>query len=288
MADIPTIADYIYRRAIERGVNPDMALGIARQEGLNDRTINSPTFGNADTRGYSFGPFQLFSASRDPRNIAPGGMAHEFRQQYGANPNRDNWQQQVDFSIDRMRDRGTGAWYAVRDAGGVEPITTIGRDYARSLNLNLPGSNTYQGAEANPGRTETAAVAGSPQAVNPMAQGYQGAEANPGNTFTPPPVYGSDIGTSLRRLGNWIAPDMVDPATPLTPEQIKDEKEQALNRSIQAQNVARAQGNFGRVAAAGMAAPMEAPNLRPQVVGPRQFQPLQPFNPYQRQRGLLD
>lgn len=283
MADIPTMAEYIYRRASQLGVDPNLALGIASREGLNERTINSPTFGNVDTRGYSFGPFQLFSASRDPRRIAPGGMAYEFQQRFGAPPSRENWQQQVDFSLERMQ-RGTSPWYAVRNAGGVEPITAIGREAANRFGLGLPPNEPTEGVVPPP----PAPPAASSQALNPMAAGYQGAEANPGSTFTPPPVYASDIGTGLRRLGNFIAPSLVDPATPLTPEQIKEEKERNLTRTMQAETIGRAQANFGRVAAAGAAQPIEAPNLRPQVVGPRQFQPLQPFNPYRRQRGLLD
>lgn len=279
MADIPTIADYIYRRAVQVGVNPDMALGIARNEGLNERTINSPTFGNVDTRGYSFGPFQLFSGSRDPRRLAPGGLAVEFRQRYGAAPSRDNWQQQVDFSLDRMRNRGTGAWHAVRDAGGVEPITQVGREFARTLNLGTPGSPTYQGAEANPGATQTQAAPASPQGMNPAAPGYQGAEANPGNTEMPEPVYGTDLATSLRRLGNWIAPGMVDPATPLTPEQIAEEKKR--NQSID--NLADARRGFLAMGSLGQQE-MPQPSLRAQVVGPRPFQPMT----MQRRRGLLE
>lgn len=281
MADIPTMAEYIYRRASQLGVDPNLALGIASREGLNERTINSPTFGNADTRGYSFGPFQLFSASRDPRRIAPGGMAYEFQQRFGAPPSRENWQQQVDFSLERMQ-RGTSPWYAVRNAGGVEPITAIGREAATRFGLGLPPNEPTEGVVPPPPRPAASA------AMDPTAAGYQGAEANPGNTFTPPPVYASDIATGLRRLGNFIAPDLVDPATPLTPEQIKEEKERNLAQAERMRTLSNAQSNFGRVAAAGMAQPLEAPNLRPQVVGPRQFQPLQPFNPYLRQRGLLD
>ena len=285
MADIPTMAEYIYRRASQLGVDPNMALGIASREGLNERTINSPTFGNVDTRGYSFGPFQLFSASRDPRRIAPGGMAYEFQQRFGAAPSADNWKQQVDFSLERMQ-RGTSPWYAVRNAGGVEPITAIGREAATRFGLGLPPNEPAEGVVAP---TPPAPAPAANPAMNPMAAGYQGAEANPGNTFTPPPVYASDIGTGLRRLGNFIAPDLVDPATPLTPEQIREERERSVAQAERMKTMASAQGNFGRVAAAGMAQPLEALNLQPQVVNSRQFQPLQPFAPLRRrQRGLLD
>lgn len=142
MADVNAIADYIYRRARELGVDPNLALGIARYEGLNPKTIGAPTFGNRDARGYSFGPYQLFSASPDPTQIAPGGMAYEFKQQYGAAPSRDNWQQQVDFSLNRMR-KSTAPWYAVRDQGGVDAITQKGRAFASQIGLgDAPAATT--------------------------------------------------------------------------------------------------------------------------------------------------
>jgi hypothetical protein len=136
MAEINDIASYIWRRSKDYNVNPAMALGIAKSEGLNTNTIGSETFGNRDAKGYSFGPFQLYSGSSDPTKVAPGGMAYEFQQKYGAVPSAANWQQQVDFSLDRMANKGTSDWYAVRDRGGIGNITKIGEKYAGELGLS--------------------------------------------------------------------------------------------------------------------------------------------------------
>lgn len=134
--DINDIASYIWRRARDFNVNPAVALGIAKSEGLNPKTIGSPTFGNKDAKGYSYGPFQLYSGSSDPNKIAPGGMAYEFVQKYGEAPSAANWQQQVDFSLERMANKGTRDWYAVRDRGGIENITKIGDQYAKQIGLD--------------------------------------------------------------------------------------------------------------------------------------------------------
>jgi hypothetical protein len=139
MATVEEIADYIWRRSPQHGVNPATALGIARYEGLNPGTIGSQTFGNKDVRGYSFGPFQLYSGSADPNRIAPGGMAYEFQQKFGQAPSRENWQQQVDFSLETMAKRGLSNWNAVRDRGGPERITELGSQYARSIGLGGNG-----------------------------------------------------------------------------------------------------------------------------------------------------
>jgi hypothetical protein len=279
MADVPTIADYIFRRATELGVDPNMALGIASREGLNPRTIGSPTFGNADTRGYSFGPFQLFSGSRDPRRIAPGGMAYEFQQRFSAPPSAENWREQVDFSLERMRDRGVRPWYAVRDAGGVGPITEIGRQFASRFGLG--------GAPAAPA-------------------GVPGPEADVGSFAVPPPqpqpvvslpapvpapapaaaapVYGNDIGTGLRRLGNYLAPSLVDPATPLTPEQAQAQQDQQREQAQRMASVGAAQRGFLGLSQLGAPQQMEQPQMRAQVVPPRPFEPIG----IRRRRGLLD
>jgi hypothetical protein len=136
MAEINDIASYIWRRSKDYNVNPAMALGIAKSEGLNPNTIGSETFGNRDAKGYSFGPFQLYSGSSDPTKIAPGGMAYEFQQKFGEAPSAANWQKQVDFSLERMANKGVGDWYAVRDRGGVGNITKIGEKYAGELGLS--------------------------------------------------------------------------------------------------------------------------------------------------------
>lgn len=275
MADIPTMAEYIFRRATQLGVDPNLALGIAMREGLNERTISSPTFGNPDTRGYSFGPFQLFSGSRDPRRIAPGGMAYEFQQRFGAPPSAENWQQQVDFSLERMR-RGVEPWYAVRNAGGVEPITQIGRQAATRFGLGLPPNEP---TEALP--TPVPGIAARPPATS-----------LPVPAPPPPPqdpVYASDLGTGLRRLGNFLAPGLVDPATPLTPEQQQQERERNEALAATERNQQGAQRAFAALAAQGAGQEAQMLDLRPQVGGPRQFQPLQPFAPVRiRRRGLLD
>ena len=143
-ANISEISQYIVSKASEMGVNPYLALGIAAGEGLNRNTIGHPTFGNRDARGYSFGPYQLYSASPDPTKIAPGGMAMEFLQKYNEPPNASNWRKQVDFSLEVMKRRGPaglerGPWYAVRDRGGVANITNQGTQYARQQGIT-PGA----------------------------------------------------------------------------------------------------------------------------------------------------
>ena len=314
MADVNTIADYIFRRAQQVGVNPYTALGIARYEGLNPNKLGSSTFGNPDAAGYSFGPFQLYSGSSDPTKIAPGGMAYEFKQKYGEAPSRENWKGQVDFALDRMR-TSTSPWYAVRDQGGIEAITDKGRTFATEIGLNQTPNfeQKYEGPSFRaPVDQQTAGLLSVPQMavaqppaqtevaaapeignVNSLGGGIFGlasllgsiggggggssdaeAPAAPAQVAAVPaqqqtePVYGTDLLTSLRRAGNWIAPDLVEPAKPLTEKEIAAEKAQ---RERMAQ-IGQTQKNFGALAALGSpqqaATEIPTPQTRPVAYAP--------------------
>ena len=250
MANVNDIASYIYSRAPQFGVNPNLALGVARFEGLNPNTIGSSTFGNRDARGYSFGPFQLFSGSPDPSKIAPGGMAYEFQQKYGAAPSRENWQQQVDFSLERMGKSGTGPWYAVRNRGGPEAVTRGGEEYAATLGLLGPGRVPSEVALAQPDKTTVAAPAA--------------------------PVYSQDLGTGFQRIGNAIAPDWVSAPAPISADQAIAQQTQAgdlqgLSRGLQ--------GFLSLLQMGQQQQQQEAPMAAPQIMG-GQFRPLPKMRGY--------
>jgi hypothetical protein len=257
MAEISEIASYIYGRAPEFNIDPDLALGIARFEGLNPKTIGSDTFGNKDARGYSFGPFQLFSGSSDPKKIAPGGMAYDFMQKYGEAPSRSNWQQQVDFALDRMKNVGTSPWYAVRDRGGPQAVAAGGREYATSMGLLGPNNTPVNVALAQPEKVTVDRAA--------------------------TPVYSQDIGTNIRRVGNFVAPGLIDAATPLTPEQAATQKAELTQQAAELkgiQDLGSVTKGFLSMMQMGQQQPQEEEMLKNQIRG-GQFKPLPLY------RGLL-
>lgn len=260
MADPNTVAQYIWRRARELGIDPNMALGIARYEGLNPNTLGSPTYGNPDAAGYSFGPFQLYSGSRDPSKIAPGGMAYDFLQKFGAPPSRDNWQQQVDFSLETMRDRGVKPWHAVRDQGGVDAITQKGARYASELGLlgDAP---------------QASAVAQTAATVAPVA-------ASTAPAATEKPVYSPDLWTQARILGNKVLPDVIEAPQPMTPEQITD------MRADLAQGAGFMKSAQGLMSLASLLQPKEEPPPEPPQILPEERRRRE-FRPIARMRGLL-
>ena len=257
MAEISEIASYIYGRAPEFNVDPDLALGIARFEGLNPKTIGSETFGNKDARGYSFGPFQLFSGSSDPSKIAPGGMAYEFMQKYGEAPSRSNWQQQVDFALDRMKNVGTSPWYAVRDRGGPQAVAAGGREYATSMGLLGPNNTPVNVALAQPEKVTVDRAA--------------------------TPVYSQDFGTGIRRAGNFFVPGLIDAPTPLTPEQAEAQKTEMAKQTEELKGLQDANS-----VTKGFLAMMQMGQQKPveQEILPAQFKGGQ-FRPLPLYRGLL-
>lgn len=248
MSDPNSVAQYIWRRARELGIDPNMALGIARFEGLNPNTLGSPTYGNPDAKGYSFGPFQLYSGSSDPSKIAPGGMAYDFLQKYGKAPSRDNWQQQVDFSLETMKSRGVSPWHAVRDQGGVEAITQKGAKFANSLGLKDDGTYTQ-----------------TQQAEAPAAAA---------------PVYRGDIGTMARYYGNKLFPDQIDAPTPMT----ADEQKTQLADAAQSAGYAKAAGGLLNLAKLLQEKPEQEPDFMPEPMPERRRMA---FRPLQMMRGLL-
>ena len=97
------VSQYISQAAEARGIDPNVALRVARSEGL---------YGYVGDQGSSFGPFQLHYGNVAKGGNAVGGLGDVFTQRTSLNA-RDprTWQQQVDFSLDEAAKSGWGAWH---------------------------------------------------------------------------------------------------------------------------------------------------------------------------------
>lgn len=110
------LESYIVQAALARGIDPNVALRVARGEGgLNDpfRRGQGPA-PRSQAAGLgplenSFGPFQLYisgtGAGLGDRAVAAG-----------IDP-RKNWQGGVDFALDEAKRAGWGQWYGAKAAG---------------------------------------------------------------------------------------------------------------------------------------------------------------------------
>lgn len=97
------VADYIAKAASARGIDPAIALRVARSEGLGSYVGD---------QGSSFGPFQLHYGNVAAGGNRVGGLGDTFTKQTGFDA-RDpsTWQAQVDFSLDQAARGGWGPWH---------------------------------------------------------------------------------------------------------------------------------------------------------------------------------
>lgn len=103
------IATYISDAAMKRGIDPSVALRVARSEGgLNSWNLQSNYMKNG-VREPSFGPFQLYKG---------GGLGNDFMRRTGLDPAMaQNGPAGVDFALDYASKNGWGAWYGAKKAG---------------------------------------------------------------------------------------------------------------------------------------------------------------------------
>lgn len=93
---------YIRAAAIKRGIDPNIAVDVARSEGLN-RYVGD--------QGTSFGPFQLHYKNNIP-GLSNSGLGDEFTKRTGKHASDPStWQHQVDFALDEAKKSGWGAWH---------------------------------------------------------------------------------------------------------------------------------------------------------------------------------
>jgi len=108
-APLGDIASYISDAAIKRGIDPDIALRVAKSEGgLSSWNMQSNYFKNG-VQEQSFGPFQLYKG---------GGLGNAFMAKTGLDPAyAANGPAGVDFALDYAKKNGWGAWYGAGKAG---------------------------------------------------------------------------------------------------------------------------------------------------------------------------
>lgn len=116
---------YIRSAAIKRGIDPDVAVAVARSEGLNADPAEgwqSKIVKNG-VREPSFGPFQLYTE---------GGLGNEFIETTGLDPRDPSTvYAQIDFSLDKASEVGWTPWYGAKAIGlgareGLDGSTPVG------------------------------------------------------------------------------------------------------------------------------------------------------------------
>jgi len=117
---------YIRRAARARGIDPEVAVRVARSEGLAPGVWQS-NYVKDGKRETSYGPFQL---------LVGGGLGDEFiAKGYGDPRDPRTVYRQIDFALDKAAENGWGAWYGAAKVG---VGNRTGLDGARALGVSAP------------------------------------------------------------------------------------------------------------------------------------------------------
>jgi hypothetical protein len=122
--DISGTEAYIREAAAKRGIDPEIAVKVARSEGLGPGIWQS-NYVKDGKRETSYGPFQL---------LVGGGLGDQFQKEYGKSPaDPSTVNQQVDFALDQAAKGGWSPWYGAAKVG---VGARTGLDNAKALGYN--------------------------------------------------------------------------------------------------------------------------------------------------------
>lgn len=122
VTDVAALEGYIRDAATKRGIDPDVAVRVARSEGLGPGIWQSNYVKNG-RRETSYGPFQL---------LVGGGLGDKFQKIYGKSPaDPSTVHQQIDFALDEAATGGWSPWYGAAKVGvgartGLENARALG------------------------------------------------------------------------------------------------------------------------------------------------------------------
>lgn len=148
------VTAYIAEAAKARGIDPNVAVAVARSEGLNADPAEGwqSNYVKDGVREPSYGPFQLYMG---------GGLGNEFADSTGLDP-RDptTWQKQVDFALDYASKNGWSPWYGAQRVG-IDNMQGI-PGAASPAGGERVAQNTGQTNDAGPSIGELAAALSNP------------------------------------------------------------------------------------------------------------------------------
>lgn len=106
---------YIRQAAINRGIDPEIAVRVAKSEGGVNSYIQSKVRKNG-VQEPSYGPFQLLVGGQG--TIFPEGMGNQMLRETGLDPrDPNNAQAAIDFALDQAKNKGWGQWYGAKAIG---------------------------------------------------------------------------------------------------------------------------------------------------------------------------
>ena len=109
------LESYIRRAAAARGINPDIAVRVAKSEGGLKDPVRRAEYVKGGYREPSYGPFQLLVGGAGTG--FPAGMGNDALRS-GIDPRDPNQAPKaIDFALDQAKNNGWGAWYGAKAQG---------------------------------------------------------------------------------------------------------------------------------------------------------------------------
>ncbi|MGN6538937.1 MAG: hypothetical protein ACTHKQ_24820 [Mesorhizobium sp.] len=130
---VENATNFIKQYASSIGIDPNIALKVARSEGLGAGIWQS-NFSRNGFREPSFGPFQLLKGGSGTG--FGHGLGNAFQRSTGLDPaDPGNWQQSTAFALDQAKANGWGAWYGAKNQGitGFMGIDRSAKDAVNAL-----------------------------------------------------------------------------------------------------------------------------------------------------------
>jgi hypothetical protein len=108
LPDIKQIEAYIRKQAAAMGIDPEVAVRVAKSEGLAEGVWQSNVSKDGQQE-QSYGPFQLYEG---------GGLGNKFKSMFGKSASDPStWPQQVQFALGEAKKGGWGPWYGAKRVG---------------------------------------------------------------------------------------------------------------------------------------------------------------------------
>lgn len=143
--NMPTssVEAYIRQAALARGIDPNVAVAVAKSEGGVDSWNLQSQYMRNGIQEPSYGPFQLLKGGQGTGY--PTGLGNDFMSRTGLDPAlAANGPAGVDFALDHASRNGWSAWYGADKAGisrwegiGPRPATAL-QDTAANSNQVMP------------------------------------------------------------------------------------------------------------------------------------------------------
>jgi hypothetical protein len=232
--DLAQTEALIRKTAAELKMDPDIAVRVARSEGLAPGVWQSRVK-KGDMYEPSYGAFQMLFG--DGKNF-PKGMGNDFMDKTGLDP-RDpkNHNEMIKFALQTAKKDGWRQWYGAKKVG-VNRWDGVNVDQVASLDSNVPASAMVDPAQE---QVPVVPVPDGFQQPDPLAMQQQEQQpvevADNSNYFPPAPR--KKVAQALSRLDPQKAYEVLN--NPYLPEGRKETIRALLRQQFEAENMAREQ-----------------------------------------------